>query len=329
LLLAAAVPGTAAATIAPEATIIGAPLTRPPDADFGCPTLPLATGATETLPGDTSSCTWSTPASPANPEQGLTTPPGDGTITGIRLWVGPNTGPMSFVVLESERNVLTGAVTCCTATLVTQPVLPTPNRVNPFRTDLAVHTDGPGDTSAPGTQVTDFLALAVLNPRTPIPLVDEIGSGLPPTQLPQDAIQDPAPLQGRSAPVSSTAGYQLDLQATWIPGTPTPATPIVRFATGRIFVSPGDLHVPLRCRYDTCKGTIVVSGRPSPGRRSITYARGPFRIGQNLYRSIAVPLTVDGRSAARDRERHTIAISVTYRTPSGAKRIDREITLTF
>jgi hypothetical protein len=262
--------------------------------------------------------------------QGLTTPAGDGTITGVRVWVGPQTGPMSFAVLESARNVLTGAVTCCQATLVTQPVLPTPNTINPFRTNLPVHTDAPGQTSTPGIQVTDFLALAVLNAKTPIPLVDETGSGAPSDELPQDAIQNPAPLQGRSAPVTSTAGYQLDMQATWVPGTPTPATPQIMFASGRVFVSRDYAHVPLRCRYDTCRGTIAItsSAPPVAGSR-ITYARGPFRIGQNLYRSIAIWLTADGRAAARGRARHAVSILVTYQTPSGAKRIDRSTMLRF
>jgi hypothetical protein len=220
---------------------------------------------------------------------------------------------MSFVVLQSSTNALTGVTSCCEAVMVTQPVLPTANEINAFRADIPVETDAPGEQSSPGIEVTDFLALAVLNPRTPIPVISQTASGLPAGQLPQDTIQSPAPLQGTSAPTTQTAGYQLDLQADWVPGTPTPPVPRVRFASGRVFVSHGYLHVPLRCRYDTCKGTVVVR---AAGRSRVTYATGSFRIGQNLYRSIAVPLTADGRTAALDSALRSVSIVVTYQTPS-------------
>jgi hypothetical protein len=307
----------------PGAVIMGAPLTAPPDVSFGCRALPLPNGESDALPGDSSSCTWSTPANAVDPPEALTTPIGAGTITGVRIRVGALTGPMSLVILESQKNLLTGAVTCCEATLVTQPVMPTPNAVSPFRTNLPVETDAEGEssTSTPGMQVTDMLALAVLNDATPIPAIDETAAEQPPS----DVITAPSSFQGHSAPLTETSGYQLDLQATWVPGTPVPATPKVRFASGRIFVSHGYLHVPLRCRYDTCRGTIAVTGGPG----GTTYASGPFHIGQNLYRSIAVRLTRAGATAVAAGRRIGVMISVRYETPSSERSVARTVFVRF
>lgn len=311
--IALALPAGAAAQ---EEVTFGASLAGAPNVTFGC----VAQGTA----GAGSSCTWTTSANPADPTEALTTPPGDGTITGVRLRVGQATGPMSLAVLQEQKNLVTGAITCCTATAVTQAMLPAPNEINRFRTDLTVHSDPPGQLSAPGIQTTELLALSVLNAQTPIPAVDETASGLAADQLPQDLFQDPVILQGQSEPATTTTGYQVDMQATWVPGTPAPATPRVVFASGRVFVSHGELHVPLRCRFDTCTGSITVTGS-----RRTTYATGAFRIGQNLYRSIAVRLTPDGRAAAHDAERRSVSITVTYRTPAAPKRIHRATTVTF
>jgi hypothetical protein len=208
--------------------------------------------------------------------------------------------------------------------LVTQPFLPSVNRIGAFRADLPVNTDGPGETSAPGVQITDYLGLAVLNDATPIPAVQQGGT----TGGPTDELASPAPLQGQTATMVQTSGYQLDLQADWVPGTPAPATPLVRFASGRVFVSHGYLHVPLRCRYDVCKGTIVVKGAAGANAR-LTYASGRFRVGQNLYRSIAVPLTSAGIAAAGVHGRAAIVIELTYETPSSPQRISHRVELRF
>jgi hypothetical protein len=323
LLLSAASAGAGSVPAAPasaQTITFGASLTEAPDPEFDCAALPLP-GGFATPP---SSCVLSTPLNPSDPTQGLITPVGTGTITGVRIRVGASTGPMSLVVLQSEKNIATQTVSCCEAVLVTQPFMPTPNTVNAFRANLPVHTDDPGLPTADGLQLTDMLALAVLNGATPIPAVNEGGSGAAPV----DELGSPAPLEGQSASMVAASGYQLDLQADWVPGTPAPTTPVVRFASGRVFVSHGYLHVPLRCHFDVCKGTIVVKSvaRATP---RLTYASGRFQIGQNLYRSIAVPLTAAGIGAARTHRRIAVAIELSYRTPSSSKLITRSVTLMF
>jgi hypothetical protein len=309
----------------------GAPLAQPPDVSFDCTALPLGTGALEPATGNASSCTWATASNPAQPSGGMTTPPGTGTVTAVRIRVGPTTGPMSLVVLEESRNLSTGSVACCKATFVGQPFMPTADAVNAFRTDLPVHTDADGQQSSPGIQVSDILGLSILNDAIPIPALDETGSGLPAGELPSDQIANPASVQGQASNETATEGYQLDMQADWVPGTPPPPTPRVRLAHGRLTVGNGYVHVPLRCRRDVCKGTISVASEPvgSGGAAAITYATGSFRIGQNLYRSIAVPLTADGKAAARRHERLAVYVDITYRTPVSPKRISHEVELRF
>jgi hypothetical protein len=318
---------TAATAATPQTVTFGASLTRPPDAPFDCTAPPLADGTTGPLAGDNSSCTWSTPVNPTEPLEGLLTPAGDGTITAVRIRAGATTGPMAFVVLQAETNVLTQAVTCCQTVLVTQPIMPTANEINGFRTDLPVHTDAPSQQSSPGVQVSDMLALSILSDGVQIPLVDETAVGLPAGQLPSDEIANPAAVQGQTSLGRATGGYQLDLQADWVPGTPPPPVPRVRFASGRTMVRHGSVHVPLRCRRDVCRGAIAVESGPRSGR--VVYARGSFRIGQNLYRSIAVPLTADGRVAARRDARLDVHVDLSYQTPGAIKRISRQLALRF
>jgi hypothetical protein len=312
---------TAATAATPQTITFGAPLTQAPGVPFDCTVLPLGDGTTEPFPGGQSSCTWSTPLNPGQPSEGLQTPAGDGTITAVRVWAGARTGPMAFVVLESQTNVLTGAVTCCQVTQVTQPLMPTANKLNTFRTDLPTHTDAPGEQSSPGVQVSDMLGLSILSDGVPIPLVDDTASGQPPS----DELMHPAPVQGQTSNATVTSGYQLDLQADWVPGTPAPAIPRVRFASGRTTVRRGRVHLPLRCRRDVCKGTISIA----TARPRVTLAGGSFRIGQNLYRSIAVPLTADGKAAVRRHQQLDVSVEVTYQTPSARKTISRRITLRF
>jgi hypothetical protein len=327
LLVGCGLPSVASA----QTITFGAPLTEPPDVSFDCTALPLPSGALGAPTGNNSSCTWATASNPARPSEGMTTPPGTGTVTAVRIRVGPTTGPMSLVVLEESKDLGTGSVSCCNATFVGQPFMPTADAVNAFRTNLPVHTDADGQPSSPGIQVSDVLGLSILNDAIPIPALDETSSGLPAGELPSDEIADPASVQGQESNVTATKGYQLDMQADWVPGTPPPPTPRVRVAHGRLTVGNGYVHVPLRCRRDVCKGTIAVASEPlgSGSAAAITYATGSFRIGQNLYRSIAVPLTADGKAAAGRHERLAVYVDITYRTPVSPKRISHKVTLRF
>src|SRR5262249_21029068 len=102
LLLSAASAGDGSVRAAPAASqpmAFGAPLSEAPDPEFACDALPPL-GGSATPPA---SCVFSTPLSPSDPAQGLITPVGSGTITGVRIRVGASTGPMSLVVLESEK----------------------------------------------------------------------------------------------------------------------------------------------------------------------------------------------------------------------------------
>lgn len=202
-------------------TTFGASLAQAPDAQFNCTAFPLGDGSIQ-APGvpDDSSCMWVTATGDAqSPTAGLLTPAGTGTITTVRLRAGTSTGPMEFVVLTVEVDTTNGRVSCCTAAYVGQPFTPQADSVTTLHPNVRVHTDGPGEKSAPPLQVGDILGLSVLQDGVPIPAINEIASGLPQNEMPSDDIEYPAYTQGETAPASGTVGYQLGMNADWVPSS--------------------------------------------------------------------------------------------------------------
>jgi hypothetical protein len=342
---------------AAQTTTFGASLSQAPDVGFDCTAFPIGNGGTQTPLGNDSSCTWSTPTNATAPSEGMLTPAGTGTIAAVRVRVGPTTGPMELVVLQVTESAFDGSVSCCEASYVSPPFTPTANSITTLPTDLPVHTDAPGQQSSPGLEVGDILALSILEDGVPIPAIDETGSGLPANQLPTDNVEFPAFVQGQNAIDSGTYGYQLDMNADWVEGTPSPPptptvgptplvtptitpTPTVTLGRSTPSVKGGDVHVKLGCgAAAACKGTLAIESKPLAGTAAakkpkhssapIVYAKGSFKLSAGAEKSVSAPLTAKGRSAARGHKRIDVYIDLTYGAGPTAKRISHRVKLRF
>ncbi len=337
-----------ALTLAPAAlaqtTTFGASLSEAPDVTFGCNAFPIGNGGTQTPLGNDSSCTWSTPTNPTSPTEGMLTPAGAGTITAVRLRVGPTTGPMAVVVLQVEEAAESGMVSCCEASYVGETFTPAANSVTTIPTDLPVRTDGSGEESSPGLEVGDILALSILSDEVPIPAINETGSGLAPNELPSDNVEFPAFLQGQTADDSGTVGYQLDMNADWTSGTPAPApaptpapAPKLSIGTGTPIIKGGDIHLKLGCATAAaCSGSVAIESQPpttaaavsrTQRRSAVIYAKGSFQLSAGADQSIAAPLTSEGRAAERGHKRVKVYIVATY--GAGSSTISHALKLRF
>ena len=100
-------------------------------------------------------------------------PAGQGTVTQVRVRVGPNTGPMQVVVEQALRKDNPGdpghpTYACCQAIRVSQAFTPAANSVTTVPVNLPVRQDLAPDPST-GYYVDQHLALSVLARNVPIP----------------------------------------------------------------------------------------------------------------------------------------------------------------
>jgi hypothetical protein len=181
--------------------------------------VPDALGNPVGLPSGATSCTWiTTGRSYVDTREGTIVPAGHGTITRVRLRVGPVTGPMQVVVLQSLRGVApspggtNGGLACCQEVGRTRIFTPPANRVFTLATRL--HVDNYINTRN-DLAVFDSLALSVQTPGVPIPM-NETGN-YSALGGPLDVSFFPAmgPRAERANP-AGVVGYVVLLNGTWV-----------------------------------------------------------------------------------------------------------------
>ena len=101
-----------AASSAQALTTFGADLNRPANYGFDCGVGPGAGpfGEKVLYPTNVQTCTWFATGRNFGQLENLNVPSGVGTITNVRVKVGPITGPMQVVVLRSVRSAQTAIV---------------------------------------------------------------------------------------------------------------------------------------------------------------------------------------------------------------------------
>jgi hypothetical protein len=135
----------------------GADLRRPANATAGCQTFIFYY--------QVFSCSWTTSGAPFNTSEGMVVP-GTGTITRVRIKVGPQTGPMRIATLQALRAQNGGEAACCVGRRQTGVFTPRPNAITTLRVNIPVSVTY---NSHSGYYVYDILFLTMEDATTPIP----------------------------------------------------------------------------------------------------------------------------------------------------------------
>jgi hypothetical protein len=84
-----------------------------------------------------SSCSWTTSGALFNPREAMVVP-GTGTITVVRVKVGPQTGPMRISILQSLRRQNSGEAACCIGRRQSRVFTPRANAITAITVNLPV-----------------------------------------------------------------------------------------------------------------------------------------------------------------------------------------------
>lgn len=120
------------------------------------------------------SCSWTTSGGPTSVRESLLVP-GSGTVTRVRIKVGPRTGPMRIAVVQSLRKENSGEAACCIGRRQTPVFRPRANAITTLRVRLPVSVTFNRKSRI---YAFDSLAVTMENASTPIPAnVNPSGAG--------------------------------------------------------------------------------------------------------------------------------------------------------
>ncbi len=294
-----------------------APLDKPPTYPYDCS---VVYGLPFGLPDPSGtrparSCIWAHVPTPAEVQAAggrniSLEPPGTGTVTQVRVAVGPRTGPMQIVVMRAlYSNTATPGRpndACCFPTARSQRFVPRPNAITTVTVNLPVKEDvtpPPDDLST----IADFdtIALAVLAPGVPVPLY-YTGDSTQPADFIWNTSTPSTTVPGFS---SDTGGFFVALGAEFTPGGGGGTGGPVGFP-GSAPVRGGNAQLPLRCLSNaSCAGQVTLqNGAATAARDTIgtaagrafaarmtTYGSASFTISKGKRKTIAVRLNSAGR----------------------------------
>jgi hypothetical protein len=330
--------------LAPAARAIpfGANLNLPANVPFDCTVLPVpnAFGTGDVvLPSRAPTCTWMASGTVNQPSAGSFLAPVAGTVTQVRVRVGPATGPMQVVVLRAFRDANSTAVpVCCIEVGRTPPFAPAPNAVTTLQTALAVRKDVLPD-PVNNSLTFDSLALSVLAPNVPIPAFDsgihDPGNFNSPSALAFHPAVGPG--QEAFATSSGVGGFQVLLDADVTPSAsgrgPAPAgggtaPAAIRLVQRAASVRNGVAPVLVRCNLASgrCGGVLLLQSRQAAGAasaargrrpRPVTYGKRRFDIAAGRRARVKVTLSRAGKRLLERRSRAQVWVNATV----GGKRL--------
>ncbi len=309
--------------VAPQAHAIGfgANLALPANVPFDCTVLPLPTAFGNgyyTAPSGAPTCTWANVGTIDSPQAGSFLVPVAGTVTQVRVRVGPVIGPMQVVVLRAFRDFFsTASPVCCTEVGRTPVFTPAPNAVTTLATALAVRKDVVPD-PVNRSLTFDSLALSVLAPNVPIPAFD---SGLHDPgnfDSPSAVVYHPAVGPGQERFLNSgVGGFQVLMDADVTPSGsgagPAPggggqAPAAIALVQRAVSVRGGVAPLLVRCSLTTgrCTGTLLLQSRRGAAaaaakRRTVTYGRAKLDVAAGKRATIRLELSKAGRRQLAER----------------------------
>jgi len=284
-------------------------------------------------------CTWTYADYTSN--TGLFSPI-TGVVRSVSIRVGAQTGPMRIVVMRwLAQNALGGGVNkvCCVITAATPTFTPTASQVTTLQTNLPVTHDpqpNPGETRA---AAQDMLGVTVMDPTTPIPLVDTgAHSGLL-----LDFVLYPGGQAPALTPLSqgTANGYIVPISADVVAAAENLAlTPAVLVTQGTMARVTKQNAVPflIACRGDArCQGLVQLVSQNTGAAQSLStdpaeslaakakvYGTVSYRIAAGRRATVRVRLTAAGKALMRARSSAKVWVKVS--SPNTRART-RRITL--
>lgn len=231
--------------------------------------------------------------------------PASGTITAARIKIGSITGPMRINVVRTlfQQTGNTGSPASSTPFLQQYgpTFTPQPNAVTTVPLDLKVGaqaTPDPTDTST--VAGTDWLAIEVLSPTTPVPLVAYPNGTFFAAFPGPTAASVPAP-SPNPLPNYGQLGYVVAMNADLTTadgaapsaGTPAGQAPSLTLGGRSAKVARGRALVPLTCAGAACAGTVTL--RPA-AKGAAAYGRARFSLKAGQRGTASVRLSRAGRA---------------------------------
>ncbi len=295
------------------ATTFGADLNRPADNQYACNDI----GAPYY---NFSSC--SAESTNLVTGENFFPPIGEGTITRVRVKVGPVTGPMQIVVEEALRQDNPNdpghpTYICCKA-IDTSPVFtPAANSITTINTNLRVKQSGSPEPS--GVYIDDHLALSVLSPNVPIPASVDPNASV--------GIWLPAWTKGEERAGSyGTSGATILFNADWEPlgdggggGGGGGGDTAVTLDGTAARVAQGKALLELACNLTrACDGTLLLQNQQAdkrilaraPAKRTKTYAAAKLSIPAGKSKTVRAKLKRAGKRLLKKRRSAKVWLNV-------------------
>ena len=335
-----------------QVVTFGADLTLEPNVPFDCSVWPIPSpfvpGAVELVPTQAQSCTWTTISVGPTTAHTLFVPAGNGTVTQVRVKVGPTTGPMQVVVLQALRQPPNPHPGCCQQVGQSDVFTPQPNAITTIPVVLPVRADQTPDEN--NIYAFDILGLSILAPGVPIPAFDTgnyspAGAG--------DDIDFPASQPNAAIAPNDAFGFALLMNADWVPSTttgpgsqptgpPTQSAPI-QIPNPQAVLQGNNAIIDLTCALaGPCPGRVRLQNGPAPGAivvqtairpaakaaHLVTYAKTRFKLAGGQAAMIRAKLNGQGRKLANTQSNPSVWVNVTFTGSRPVQSISRQITLT-
>jgi hypothetical protein len=333
-----------------QVVTFGADLTLQPNVTFDCSVWPIPSpfvpGALELVPTQAQTCTWTTISVGPTYTNSLFVPAGNGTVTQVRVKVGPTTGPMQVVVLQALRQPPNPDPGCCQQVGQSDVFTPQANAITTIPVALPVRADQTPDEN--NIYAFDILGLSILAPGVPIPAFDTgnyspVGAG--------DDIDFPASAPNAAIAPKDAFGFALLMNADWIPSTTGPGSPStgpttqsapIQIPNPQAVLQGNNAIIDLTCALaGPCPGRVRLQNGPAPGAivvqaaihpaaktaHLVTYAKKRFKLAGGQQAMIAARLNRQGRKLAQQGS-PSVWVNVTFTGSHPVQSISRQVTLT-
>jgi hypothetical protein len=284
--------------------------------------------------------------------------PLSGTVTAIRVRVGPVTGPMQVVVMRSlyQNNPYEPGhpyFACCFVERYGPEFVPQASAVTTLPVNLPMTeepTPPPQDTTT--NAAGDFLALSVLSPSVPVPMFlggQSISSGTYPSPTaPSFPAPSATPLLGFTEAESAQVLMSADLTVGGPGGGPAPApgaggpppTPLLAPAIpalglpATVPVRGNTATIPLACLVAACNGILTLqnaqlaglarAGAPKTGKpKTVSYGSARFALAAGAKGKIKVTLNASGRKLLHGHRSAKVWANVRFSSGGGAPKSTR------